>query len=107
MIRRIPTNLIVLVAYLTISFLYFALPLLSHPGRYLLAANQERDPELFVWSFAWWPHALLHGQNPFVTHAIWAPSGVDLAWANTLPVWTRSIGLTGTSRMKVSQPAEM
>jgi hypothetical protein len=40
-------------------------------------------------------------------HAAAAPKASFWAWANTLPVWTRSIGLAGTSRMKVSQPAEM
>jgi hypothetical protein len=40
-------------------------------------------------------------------HAAAAPWASFLAWANTLPIWARSIGLAGTSRMKVSQPAEM
>jgi hypothetical protein len=43
------------------------------------------DPEIFVWSLAWWPHAILHGENPFVTHAIWAPEGVNLAWTTSIP----------------------
>ena len=43
------------------------------------------DPQIFIWSFAWWPHAILHGLNPFVTHAIWAPGGFDLAWATSVP----------------------
>jgi hypothetical protein len=44
------------------------------------------DPQIGLWAFGWWPHAILHGQNPIVTHAIWAPDGVDLAWtAGTVP----------------------
>lgn len=43
------------------------------------------DPQIFIWSFAWWPHALLHGLNPFVTHAIWSPSGLNLAWTTSVP----------------------
>src|SRR5581483_4366780 len=43
------------------------------------------DPEIFVWSLAWWPHAILHGENPFVTHAIWATPGVNLAWTTSIP----------------------
>ena len=38
-----------------------------------------------MWSLGWWPHAILHGQNPIVTHAIWAPEGRNLAWATSVP----------------------
>jgi len=31
-----------------------------------------------MWSFEWWPHALLNGLNPFVPHVIWAPEGANL-----------------------------
>ena len=34
---------------------------------------------------AWWPHALLHGTNPFVTHAVWWPQGTNLAWDTSIP----------------------
>ncbi len=44
-----------------------------------------RDPEIFVWSFAWWQHALATGQNPFVSHAVYAPDGINLAWATSVP----------------------
>ena len=43
------------------------------------------DPQIPIWSFAWWLHAIEHGQNPLVTHAVWAPSGLDLVWVNTVP----------------------
>ena len=43
------------------------------------------DPQVFVWAFAWFPHSILHGENPFVTHAVWAPSGVNLTWATMMP----------------------
>ena len=44
-----------------------------------------RDPQIFVWSFAWWLHALETWQNPFYSHAIYAPVGINLAWATTVP----------------------
>jgi hypothetical protein len=74
----------VLLGYVAVSFLYFGVRLLPHPGRDLVGFGS--DPQIFVWSFAWWPHALLHGQNPFVTHAIFAPEGLSLAWATTTPL---------------------
>jgi hypothetical protein len=41
--------------------------------------------DLFTWMLGWWPHAILHWQNPIVTHAIWAPQGVNLAWTTSVP----------------------
>jgi hypothetical protein len=38
-----------------------------------------------MWSLAWWPHALVHGLNPFFTHVIWAPEGTNVAAAATIP----------------------
>jgi hypothetical protein len=66
-----------------LSFAYFGARLLPHPGRDLVGYG--RDPEIFVWSFAWWLHAIETFQNPFVSHAIYAPGGINLAWATTVP----------------------
>ncbi len=69
--------------FLTVSFCYFALPVLAHPGRDIIGSGH--DPQLFVWSLAWWPHAVLHGQNPFVSHVLWAPVGANLVWSTSIP----------------------
>ena len=42
-------------------------------------------PTAFMWALVWWPHAILHGQNPVVTHAIWTPGGLDLARGTSIP----------------------
>lgn len=34
---------------------------------------------------SWWPHAILHGLNPFVTHYLWSPTGVNLATVAVIP----------------------
>jgi hypothetical protein len=81
--RRVPTNAVVLLGYVCVSFAYFGWRLLPHPGRPYI--GQGRDPQIFIWSFAWWPHAILHGENPFVTHAIFAPDGLNLTWATSIP----------------------
>jgi hypothetical protein len=82
-VRRIPAWLAALSAYLLVSFFYLAVPVISHPGRDLIGYGH--DPGLFVWMLAWWPHALLHGTNPFVTHAVWWPQGANLAWDTSIP----------------------
>src|SRR5438128_8971041 len=80
-VRR--TSLAALGLYVAVSFAYFGLRLLPHPGNSYV--GDQVDPQIFIWSIGWWPHAILHGQNPIVTHAIWAPTGVNLAWATSVP----------------------
>ncbi len=81
--RRLAGNALVLLGYTAIGFAYFGARLVPHPGRWLVGYG--RDPEIFVWSFAWWLHALETLQNPFYSHAIYAPVGINLAWATTVP----------------------
>jgi hypothetical protein len=49
-------------------------------GNYTVA-----DPATYMWALAWWPHALLHGLDPFVSHYVWAPTGANLARSATIP----------------------
>ena len=81
--RQARAPAIALLGYVVLSFLFFGIHLLPHPGRAMFGSG--RDPEIFVWSFAWWQHALGAGQNPFVSHAVYAPDGINLAWATTVP----------------------
>jgi hypothetical protein len=81
--RRAGVHALVLVGYAGVAFAYFGARLVTHPGRYLL--GHGRDPQIFVWSFAWWLHALQTGENPFYSHAIYAPDGVNLVWRTTVP----------------------
>ena len=81
--RRRWTGPAVFGAYALIAFLYFGLRLLVEPGNQYEGVGG--DPLAFIWSFGWWPYAILHGQNPFVAHAIWAPGGVNLIWTTSVP----------------------
>ncbi len=69
--------------YLVSSFLYFGLHVIAHPDSRTIGMGT--DPYGFVWAFAWWPHAIGHGENPFTTHSIWAPEGLNLAWTTSVP----------------------
>src|SRR5262249_11626208 len=82
-IRRVGPNLAVLGGYILLAFAFFGTRLAGHPGRDLL--GHGTDPQIFVWSFAWWLHALESWQNPFYSHAIYAPSGINLVWATSVP----------------------
>jgi hypothetical protein len=81
--RHAGQNALVLLLYLTVAYAYFGLPLAAHPIRYLLGHGS--DPQIFIWSFAWWPHAIESGLDPFVTHAIYAPNGINLVWTTSVP----------------------
>jgi hypothetical protein len=70
--------------YLIVAFAFIGIRVVAHPeGR--MVGGLFTDPQIFIWSFAWWPHAILHGQNPFFTHAIWEPDGFNLTWATSVP----------------------
>ena len=73
----------VLAGYVLVAFGFLGLPLFVERGHRYVGFGY--DPQIFIWAFAWWPHAILHGVNPFVTHAVWAPDGLNLAWTTTVP----------------------
>ena len=81
--RRQRTSAAALAGYASISFVYLGLaPLVEHGSQYV---GEAYNPQIFIWAFAWWPHAILHGENPFFTHAVWAPVGVNTMWSTTVP----------------------
>ena len=81
--RRAGSGLAALLGYGVLGFLFLGLRLVVDPGgRYV---GFSSDPKVFIWCFGWWPHAILSGQNPFISSAVWAPSGVNLMWAASVP----------------------
>lgn len=53
-----------------------------------------------MWLFEWWPYAIAHRLNLFITHLVWAPAGFNLASMTSIPVLaliayplTRTVGL--------------
>ena len=70
--------------YLGWSLLLYAVPVLSRFGHVFVGAGRG-DAKFYAWCFVWWPHALGAGLNPFTPHVIWAPHGLDMAWATGLP----------------------
>jgi hypothetical protein len=75
----------VLAGYLAVSFLYFGARVLVEGGSQYIGPSESQDPAIFIWSLGWWPHAILHGENPFVTHAVWAPVATNLTWVTSVP----------------------
>ena len=74
-----------LALYAAIAIGYFGLHVLPHLGSVCVCEPSGTDPSFDMWSLAWWPHALLHGLNPFFTTAVFAPDRVDIGGAATVP----------------------
>ena len=51
--------------------------LLLHPVAGILAGNPY-DQQYFEWQLTWVEHAMLHFQNPFFSHALNAPDGMNV-----------------------------
>jgi len=56
----------------------------SHWSTGLLGNGVDRL--CFVWFLHWWPYAIWHGLNPFITKFVWYPHGFNLAWATSVPL---------------------
>ena len=81
---RTGPSLAVLSLYLATSVALFGWPLWPHPGRGILGLTFQ-DPEIFIWSFAWWAHAIGSFTNPFVTNVVYYPVGANLMWTASAP----------------------
>jgi hypothetical protein len=75
-----------LILYSAIGIGYFGLHVLSHLGRDCVCEPGPSDSSIFMWGLAWWPHALLHGMNPFFTNALFAPDHLALGGDVTIPL---------------------
>ena len=58
---------------------------IAHLGS-AIAGNGVGDPTQFIWAMWWWPHAILHGMNPFVTHSIWVGDPFNLGAVTSVPL---------------------
>ncbi len=70
--------------YALLSLILFGHHVIGHLGSRIVASDAI-DSSQFMWFFAWWPHALLHGLDPFVTHEMFVPQGFNLTWATAMP----------------------
>jgi hypothetical protein len=70
--------------YLLMAVVTIGWHAISHPSR-ICACTGTQDPAAYMWALSWWPHALSHGLNPFVTHYLWTPTGVNVAQGAMIP----------------------
>ena len=67
--------------YLLLSLLYFGT--VGDYGHMYLGYGL--DPVQFIWFLNWWPWAIAHGLNPFISYYVWYPHGFNMTWATSVP----------------------
>ncbi len=73
-----------LLIYLLISLAYFWWPIHNHFDT--MAINSGiTDYGQNLWYLKWWPYAISHGLNPFITEKMWDAHGYNLTWQTSLP----------------------
>ncbi len=50
--------------------------------------GEGTDLSTYMWFMKWWPYAISHRLDPFLTDLLWAPLGVNLAWVTSTPLPT-------------------
>lgn len=74
--RRWAPRLLPPILYLLAAF-YFAQDFWADPQHRVYGTD---DAILFSWYFEWVQHCIAHWQNPFITHAMAVPGGVNVMW---------------------------
>jgi hypothetical protein len=69
--------------YLLLSLIYFAPSSLHQLSSAVF--NNGGDPEQFIWYYNWWPFALVHHHNLFVSKYVWNPTGYNFSWSTSIP----------------------
>jgi hypothetical protein len=70
-----------LVLYLILALIYFG----TRGDWSRMYLGDGSDPQIFIWCINWWPWAVAHGLNPFITHHVWYPHGYNLTWVTSVP----------------------
>jgi hypothetical protein len=75
---------VVFILYLAVSLFYFGTTR-NYSHRYL---RWGAERIAYIWFLNWWPWAIAHGLNPFVSYYIWYPQGFNMTWAGSVPAAT-------------------
>jgi hypothetical protein len=81
--RPAARELILLGAYVAAG-IALTWPRVTYPARHLLP--ETRDVSSYVWDLWWIAHQVTHLGNPFFTHYMAAPAGIQLGFDTTMPL---------------------
>lgn len=85
---RVIATIVALLIYLAISMAYFWWPIRGHFGEIAINSSLNSTlPDLgqSLWYLRWWPYALTHGLNPFITDKLWSLYGINVTWEISIP----------------------
>lgn len=88
--------LLVLFAYVALAFILFGF----HGSWTKFYCGEGGDPIAFIWGLNWWPFAITHDLNPFISHYLWFPNGFNLTWRS----WVPFLSLLGLPVTLISWP---
>ena len=85
---QLTATLAALLLYLAISLAYFWWPIHSHFSDMAVSSSSTTTlPDLgqSLWYLRWWPYAITHGVNPFITFAQFHAHGYNVTWEISTP----------------------
>ncbi len=89
------SNLAAFTFYLLVSILVFGLRVIASPATTHVGFGP--DPAMMMWFIAWWPYAIWHHLNPFITYAVWPSTGYNLTWTTSIPAVAVALAPVTTS----------
>ncbi len=75
-------SLLAFTIYFGLSLFFFGRGLIGHFGDRYIGVGP--DPSAHLYFLAWWPYAVRHRLNPFITRYVWFPSGVNLTHSTSI-----------------------
>lgn len=78
-----PLASLALILYLGITLGIFS----SGKSLHTSVLGMGGDSFTAIWCLQWWPWAITHGLNPFISHKVWYPEGIDLTWVTSVPAF--------------------
>ncbi|MGH7985475.1 MAG: hypothetical protein ACREQX_04220 [Candidatus Binataceae bacterium] len=80
----VAANVFAFAIYFICAFLFVGRGLIGHWSTAHI--GDGADPQLMMWFLVWWPYALIHHLNIFLSKVIWAPTGYNLTWQTSVPL---------------------
>lgn len=77
-------SLFAILLYLSIALLFTGL-VWVHPATRLWGQSWS-DHDVFTWILQWWPYAITHRINPFITHSVCFPAAFNIVQMTSIPL---------------------
>ncbi|MHB8295051.1 MAG: hypothetical protein ACYDH5_10600 [Acidimicrobiales bacterium] len=77
-----------LTAYLAMGLAWFW-PAWASPATTFVGSHGDTDQ--FMWFLGWLPYAVSHLQSPLISHQVYLPEGVNLAWNTSVPLLSAAL----------------